>query len=373
MSIYYDNQQKSWYCKFRYKDWTGKSRSTTKRGFKTKRDAKTFEHEYRLTADKIPEMTIQTLCSKYMVSMKNRLAASTYEDRDGDIRNYILPQLASIQLDQVTKQTIIHWQDWLMSQPPSIRNKKCKSAKKPTGTLAASTIQQKNRILVIILNYAVRMEWIPSNPASNLPRIGERIKRTAFYEKHEYDRFIAAGASDPEFEYYHLCYDIFFYSGMRMAEFRGLGCGSFDFQKNAVIIDHGMNERGKKTKLKTKSSYRTISMPASLMARIRAFMSRLYDVPAYGMFPFSARLLRKHMKAWAKDAGLPYIKIHGLRHSHVSYLINLGVPITAISKRIGHKNPKITLDTYSHMYRQDSDNIASLLESKINVGQTLVT
>ncbi len=269
--------------------------------------------------------------------------------------------LANVKLSAITKKTIMDWQDWLVQQKAWGKH-----------TIAPSTALQKNRILVIILNHAVSMGYIQKNVASSVQHVGTRVKRTGFYEKTDYDRFIAAGEGDADYELYRLCYDIIFYSGMRIAEFRGLGRDSFDFAKNRIMLMYGMNEQGEKIGLKNQQSYRNISMPQEIMARIREYMDRMQEVPEYGMFPFSARLLRKHMMLWAKKAGLPYIMIHGLRHSHVSHLISMGVPITAISKRIGHKSPNVTLETYSHMYEADEGRIAEMLSNHMNVGQKLV-
>ena len=71
------------------------------------------------------------------------------------------------------------------------------------------------------------------------------------------------------------------------------------------------------------------------------------------------------MKKWSEKAGLKDILLHGLRHSHVSYLIKLGIPITAISHRLGHTNAQITLSTYSHMYKEDETEIAGILEKNL--------
>ena len=71
------------------------------------------------------------------------------------------------------------------------------------------------------------------------------------------------------------------------------------------------------------------------------------------------------LQVYTKLAGIKLIRIHDLRHSHASLLIYGGIPIPAISKRLGHKSPKITLEIYSHMYKESSDQIISTLEKAL--------
>ena len=68
---------------------------------------------------------------------------------------------------------------------------------------------------------------------------------------------------------------------------------------------------------------------------------------------FLARRINKY--------NLNKITLHGFRHSHASFLIKKGVEITAISKRLGHKNSQITLSTYAHFYNDKTDKIIDLL------------
>ena len=358
MAAYYDETRKTWYCKFRYTDWTGKSRHTSKRGFRTKRDAKAWEHDFKAKAADSPDMTMAALCEKYLADAGKRARGSSIRVIRGIIGKYILPVLGGRKITGITRAAISDWQGWLLAQDS--RN---------GGKISPRTARNINNRLSTILNFAVRMEYIEKNPAAAIPKVGENTRRMGFWEKSEYGRFIDAGRGDKGFEVFRLCFDTIFYGGLRIAEFYGLGKNSFDFQSGTMTLLHGMNPAGQKIPLKNKQSYRAIPMPPSIMVRIRAYMDTLDEIPEYGMFPHTEQTLRRRMAKWAAAAGLEYIGLHGLRHSHVSHLISLGVPITAISKRLGHKNPKITLETYSHMYEQDAD----ILEQQMIVGQMLVT
>lgn len=136
---------------------------------------------------------------------------------------------------------------------------------------------------------------------------------------------------------------------------------------STIRIEHAADIRGKIVPVKTKTSVRSIPMPHSIMERVKAFSAHLYAKPKTNYFLVSVNELRRRMQTWSKRAGLKYILLHGLRHSHASYLINLGVPITAISHRLGHTNAQITLSTYSHLYKEDETSIAELLEKNMSI------
>lgn len=356
MPAYKDTEKKTWYVKFRYKDWTGKPSFTTKRGFRTKNEALAYERNFKENSNaQGTNMTVSDLINIYMKTMKARLRPTTIKQRDTVARLYILPKLGHIPLNKLTKAVIVQWQDWMLS---------CNSAR--TGMpLSESRLRINNTNLSTFLNYAVNLEYIPRNPMKGLKPIGRVGKRVDIWTKDEYDKFIAAGKGTKRYETYRLCFDILFYSGMRIGEFLGLNAESFDFEHSMIKIDHAVDDKGRIVPVKTKTSVRSIPMPRSIMDRIKAFSTHLYDAPETNFFLITYTQLRYRLKTWSKKAGLKYILVHGLRHSHASYLINLGVPITAISHRLGHTNAQITLSTYSHLYKEDETSIARLLESKM--------
>ena len=68
------------------------------------------------------------------------------------------------------------------------------------------------------------------------------------------------------------------------------------------------------------------------------------------------------MKKYAEQAGIPRIRIHDFRHSHVALLIEKGVSPLAIAERLGHDSVTVTLGTYGHLYPNKQREIADLLE-----------
>ena len=69
------------------------------------------------------------------------------------------------------------------------------------------------------------------------------------------------------------------------------------------------------------------------------------------------------MRRVATQVGIEKIRLHDLRHSHASYLIHRGIPIIAISQRLGHEKIETTLQTYAHLYPQERDMIIDAIEN----------
>lgn len=78
-------------------------------------------------------------------------------------------------------------------------------------------------------------------------------------------------------------------------------------------------------------------------------------------------MYRDYLKRYAIKAGVPPIHVHDLRHSHASYLIHNNVPVTTISRRLGHANTSVTLSVYSHMYEESAGDVAVMLEKHLFV------
>ena len=93
-------------------------------------------------------------------------------------------------------------------------------------------------------------------------------------------------------------------------------------------------------------------------------MSKLYGVQQNDrIFYFTKHALDKEIKRISEKAGLPKIRVHDLRHSHASMLIDMGFDILEISERLGHESVKTTLDTYSHLYPSKQKGLADKLNA----------
>ena len=350
MPAYKDEKRGTWYARFYYTDWTGKRIETTKRGFDTKKAAKEYEAEAKRTAGQSPEMTLKSLCDIYLADLKARRKPTTVYSETRMIERYILPHLGDMPLNKITVTTIREWQNTILSMKSMFTGK----------PLSSHTHRNISVCLSSVLNFGVRFHGLPSNPCIVARSIGKTRVHIDFWEQEEFKRFLAAVDDEDD----KLFFSILLASGMRVGEFLALAPEDFDFDAGKISINKTYNWKLKYiSSPKTETSTRTIAMPKSIMDGIRHFLTKYYEPPERAFMSTSQRMLTDRLAKYAARAGVKKIRLHDLRHSHASFLIHHNVPITAISQRLGHKNPKITLEVYSHVYETADTHIAEILES----------
>ena len=118
------------------------------------------------------------------------------------------------------------------------------------------------------------------------------------------------------------------------------------------------------TEPKTECSRRKITIPEFIIPYIQDYESRIYGLKKNDrLFPFTKDFLEHEMKRGVKTSNVKKIRIHDLRHSHASLLISMGFGVKEIQNRLGHQKSCTTLDTYSHLYPDSQDKLASRLNS----------
>ena len=103
-------------------------------------------------------------------------------------------------------------------------------------------------------------------------------------------------------------------------------------------------------------------MSEFLAAEIQDYIKMQYELePTDRLFPISKHYLHREMERGCKETGLTKIRIHDLRHSHVSLLIELGFSAVAIADRLGHESIEITY-RYAHLFPSKQNEMANKLE-----------
>jgi integrase len=149
---------------------------------------------------------------------------------------------------------------------------------------------------------------------------------------------------------------------MRIGEALAVTSNDIDFGKGKYAINKTLAYNGKITPPKTESSNRTIAIPSSTNQQIESIFRKL-GTESGRIFPTTYSSARYHYRKAINISKVRPLQMHCLRHAHASLLIAQGVPITAISKRLGHTSPKITLSIYSHAMHDSDENIAALLDT----------
>ena len=216
--------------------------------------------------------------------------------------------------------------------------------------------------LSALFNYAVRFYNLNKNPARQVGNMGkEENKEMLFWTKEEYLKFSKA-VMDKE-EIYH-AFQILYWCGLRLGELLALTKEDFDLNRSTIRINKSYQRISRHdviTDPKTLKSNRVVQMPDFLREEMEDYFSRLYDLKDKDrIFTVTKSGLHHEMDRGCKISGVKRIRIHDLRHSHVSLLIDMGFSAVDIANRVGHESVKITY-RYAHMFPNRDEEIAKKL------------
>lgn len=340
MAVYKEKQSNTWRVIYRYTDWTGERKQTQKRGFKTKREAQAWEHEQLNKVSSDLDMTFESFVSRYAEDTKTRLKENTWASKEHIIRTKLLPYFGKLKMNNITAHQIITWQNELMKHAN-------KSGEKYSPVYLRSIHSQ----LSAIFNHAVKYYGLRENPCKKAGCMGKKKNREMqFWTKEEYLKF-AEVMMDKPLSFY--AFEMLYWCGIREGELLALTPADFDFEKRTVSITKSyqrLNGQDLITTPKTEKSNRVIQMPQFLVDEIQDYLKQLYDIQSNNrMFTVTKSYLHHEMDRGAKEANIKRIRIHDLRHSHVSLLIDMGFSATAIADRVGHESIDITYN-YAHLF-----------------------
>lgn len=105
-------------------------------------------------------------------------------------------------------------------------------------------------------------------------------------------------------------------------------------------------------------------MPQSLEICIRAYMDGIFGLqPTDRIFPYDKSYMGRQMKYGCEKAGIQKIRVHGVRHTHASLLIDMGCTPFLVAERLGHERVQTTMETYSHLYPNKQTEVAAQLDA----------
>ena len=345
---------------------TGKRITTTRRGFKTQKEASLAEARLKLEYEektfnaKNSKYTFQQIYELFLVEHKNTVKSGTYATTVRYAKLHILPKIANKRIDSFTvldcQKLVNQWAEYF------------NSAKYPKG------IAQQ------VFDYAIKMNIISDNPMRKvkLPKKKEIVNEVnKFYNTDELKHFF-----DCVKDYGNMKYLAFFrllaFTGMRKGEALALNWSDIDFNKKLVHITKGVvldeNEIPIISTTKTKKSVRTVSLDAESIATLKRWkIEQAKELMSIGinsmnkhqmLFTYDANKLYRpsYSNCWLEQIirkyNLKKITMHGFRHSHCSLLFEMGTPIQVVQERLGHTNIKTTMDIYTHVTEKQRDDIA---------------
>lgn len=346
------NEKGLWDVQFYYKDYRGKNTKKHKRNFKTKKEAVEWANKYIDQQSHNLNMTFSSFWKLYREDMKERLRENTVRTKDYIMELKVLPYFGDKKMADITAADIRRWQNSLMKEGYS-----------PTY------LKTINNQLSALFNYAVRYYDLSSNPCQKAGSMGKgKAEEMQFWTQEEFETFIEVLKDKPVSYYAFLT---LYWTGVRLGELLALSLADFDAEKKTLSITKSyqrINGRDVITEPKTAKGKRIISLPDFLVAELEEYVSRLYGMMADDrLFMITKSYLEKEMRRGTELSGVKRIRLHDLRHSHASLLISkLGVQPKLVSERLGHEKIQTTLDTYSHLYPDQSRNLADQLNCLVD-------
>ena len=350
----YKDQNNTWLAKFKYKNWSGEQKWVTKRGFATKREALQYERDFMARQNGSLDMNFADFVKVYREDRGPRLKESTFAMKDNIIETKLIPYFGTRRMRDITTKDVMNWQNKMLSYFDPNTGK----------AYSKSYLKTIHNQLSAIFNHAVRYYKLAENPSRIVGNMGsEKGIEMKYWNHEEYIKFSEYMMDEPVGYYY---FQMLYWCGLREGEALALTASDFNFAKKTVSITKTFQHlKGKDvvTDPKTPKSNRTVDMPAFLAEEIQDYIGMLYDLkPGDRIFTLSKSYLYRKMEQGSKAAGIQRIRVHDLRHSHVSLLINMGYSAVAIADRMGHESIDITY-RYAHLFPTVQKQMAADLDA----------
>ncbi|WP_418525102.1 Arm DNA-binding domain-containing protein [Ruminococcus sp.] len=202
MAVYKEEKTNTWRVLYRYTDWNGERKQTQKRGFKTKREAQSWEREQLNKLGGDLDMNFKSFVEHYSEDMQTRLKENTWETKKHIIDKKLVPYFGKLKMCNITAQQIITWQNELINYKDD--------KGKPYSPVYLKTIHNQ---LSAIFNHAVRYYNLKENPCQKAGSMGKKKNREMlFWTKDEYLKF-ADVMMDKPLSYY--AFEMLYWTGIR--------------------------------------------------------------------------------------------------------------------------------------------------------------
>ena len=343
-----DPKTGKWLIQYRYTDWQGKRRKSTKRGFATKREAEEWLRKFLMAQSVDFDMPFRDFVKIYCDDLATRLREHTMRSKRYIIEQKLLPYFGEKRMNDIKASDIRTWQNTLIKQG-----------------YAPTYLKNINNQINAIFNFAVRYYDLQRNPCTKAGSMGKnKADEMQFWTKEEFDQFIEA-VMNKRMSY--IAFMLLYWTGMRLGELLALTVGDIDLDKQTISVNKSYQRIEKRdviTEPKTPKSKRIITIPEFLVADLQDYLNSLYHSRKHDrILPVTKYYLEHEMKRGVEKSGVKRIRIHDIRHSHASLLVEMGFSPLEIADRLGHEKVETTLNTYSHLYPNKQMKLAQKLDS----------
>lgn len=344
-----------------------------RKGFKTKKEALDIEQHIRVV--ELREKRFDFLVTTDMLfnileeeDLQNNRKISYISTQKNNYERHIKPYFKDTNLNKLSYEHIFEFREHLKT-----KFKKQNS----NSTLSPNTVNKIMILLKKIFDTGVRKSLIDKNPVDNLRKLPISKPTIIFWSVEEFKEFRKLITND-EISY-DLFFTIAFFTGMRMGEILALNWYDVNLITSTIHVTktaYFVNNVNHINSTKTRAGTRLITINNKLTEMLSDWKEKQEDLlKEFTKDTESLQIIqstpiaitknmvdKKFKQILSRNNNLKKIRIHDLRHSHASLLINQGEDYLVVKERLGHASITTTIDTYSHLYPNKQKNLANKLD-----------
>lgn len=334
----------------------------------TKKEALAWIHETRNQIEtgltfKGAGMTLEEFLGEWLKTVASSCAKGTHLTYSFTVRKHIVPYIGKINLMDLRPDRIQRFYHQLQDEGQSNH-----------------AVYVTHKTLRVAMNHAVKLGLIGKNPCTGTTPPKPEQTEMKFYDDRQVKHFLktAKEIGDRFYTFYFLA----IHTGMRLSELIGLKWEDVNWGRSTIQVKRQvMHLKGGRyvfSEVKSKSGNRTIILGKQALEllknhkREQQFLKNSAGknwteldlvFPSNVGTPVTGSNIRRDMRKLLKASGLPKIRFHDLRHTAASLMLNHGIPVLIVSKRLGHSKPSITIDVYGHLIPSQQQEAAQLMDN----------
>lgn len=343
---------------------TKKPIRTTRRGFRTQREARLAIADLELNGLSKPKSepqiihTYEQIYNLWYEEYKTTVKASTLLKTERVFKNHILPAFGNKPIQDI--------------KPMDAQNQMNNWHKK---LVRASMVMN---YAGLVFDYAIRMQLINMNPTKVIkkPVRKESVREDKdmnFYDKDELKKFMAALENNNNFRAF-VYFRLLAFTGMRKGESLALKWSDIDLEKQTLYINKAVSRSATGLYIqtpKTPSSIRRISIDDKTVSILQEYKKESPDGLVFqsedGGILSPAKPRKWYLTAMKNlPDDFKQISIHGFRHTHASLLFEAGASIKDVQSRLGHSDIQTTMDVYTHVSKTAKEQLANRFNNYVD-------
>jgi integrase len=331
------------------------------------------------------ELTVGQLLDRWLESSKASTETRTFEERQRLVKNHLRPRLGGLKLAKVNA---LHVESFY--------------ADMARDGVGATTVRHVANVLGVAFSHACKLKLLPFNPAAAIQKPKAPKRQMLFLTPEQAKVLLDAARGQP-------CYPLLVLAlatGCRQGELLALTWDDIDLAKGTLPVRRSLAQTDAGFQLKepkTAASRRTITLPDLAVSvltehKAAALKAGLLDASVFCTSTGNWLLKRnvyRSLRAVVRRANTPpgkvnkggrpkkgtlpkpkdnfemlklipaKLRFHDLRHTVASILLSQGQSVRAVSQRLGHSNPALTLRVYAHCMPSDDPQLAAALNKML--------